>query len=108
MEGEKVYTVSITQIKILKPFLKLTARNLKGKDTEKFKNLKYLFDLTIESKLSVGDICIVKLNSFRYERSKVLELRDQQVLIHLIDAGSSGNIHINQARIRTFINNLIL
>ena len=107
MEGEKVYMVSITQIQMVRPFLKIFARNLKGKDTNEFKKLKLMFNSASENELNEEDICIVKMNSMRYERCQILNILDGQAFIYLIDCALTGNVSLRQVRMNGFIENSI-
>jgi hypothetical protein len=97
---EKVYSVSVTQLKVSRPFLKVFARNLRNKDTESLKKLKSLFDRAEPSEIQVGEIYIARVGSSQsqYERSRVVQVSKitQNASVIFIDSGYVGSIKVNQ------------
>lgn len=94
------FKVSVTQLKLSRPFLKIFARNLENKENEALEKLKDLFEAAEESKIRVGEIYIAKLGSSRYERCRVVNSShgEQNVTVLLMDCGCTGTIKPAQLR----------
>jgi hypothetical protein len=97
---EKVFTVSVTQLKISKPFLKVFLRNLGNKDTKSLKKLEHLFEQSEPSDIQVGEIYIARVGASQYERSRVVQVSKvtQNASVIFIDSGFVGRIKVNQVR----------
>lgn len=98
---ERTYNVSITQLKISRPFLKVFARNLKGKHSESLNNLQHLFEEESDcSEVQLGAIYIARVNPSQYERCRVVQVirSTQSVSVFFVDCGCMGTIKFDQVR----------
>jgi Tudor domain len=97
----KVYKVSITQLKISRPFLKVFARNLDSKENQLLLKLESLFARTDCSEVQAGDIYIAHVSPKRYQRCRVLQFTKATGMasVFFIDCGYMGSIKLSQVRI---------
>lgn len=98
--SENLIKVQVTQLKISKPFLKITAKNLNGKDTSRFKALKVVFENTKASEVNLNDVCIVKIGE-QFERCRVIQMSrvPQRVTVYLIDCGCTGEFNFKEVSV---------
>lgn len=96
------FKVSITQLKISRPFLKVFARNLKGRHVEELKKLKDLYEKTEASDIEVGEMAVAKLSASQFERCRILKSvkASGNAFVYFIDSGCFGNIKHNQVKRR--------
>lgn len=105
--GEKLndknfFQVKITEIKIKRPFLKISTQNINDACYQQLKCLHHVFSATSDkdtNQIKMGDICVAKHGKEVY-RCKMLEIENGVTAsLNFIDFGFVGNLPLKQVKI---------
>lgn len=98
----KRYLVTVTQLKISKPFLKVHVKNNTKYTGEIAEKLKYMYHLELEADdVSLGGSYIAYIAKDRYERCRVIQVNgiERTATLMFVDCGYQGEMPLSRVSI---------
>lgn len=96
-----ILQVKVEQLKIVSPFLKVSAKILDNPKISALKALPKYFNEAPNVGVRVGGMCIAAVSPGKFERCRLIQVNgaDKMATVWFIDCNYHGVVHCNQVRI---------